>query len=180
MKSSSITFSKIEKKIFHFARNSGFLSFSKFSFISKNKEINQIIDSFILSDYFLWTEKKTKGMVHFRNITESSDKSGLMDWNFHGLYNVDLISSKDYKRISFPSFIDFFKNAINKEIDNGDFNYQALVFLNDFKSKNYEAYILVIDDKSKIHQCSVFDFHYSGLLINSKSSEILLIEFGLD
>ena len=103
-----------------------------------------------------------------------------MEWNFHGLYNVDLISSHDYHRKTIPLFIDFFTNAIFKEISNEFLNFQALAYLNDFKNENYEAYVLVIDDRSKIHQCSVFDFHYSGLLINDKSSEILLIEFGLD
>ena len=134
-----------------------------------------IINAFIKTPFYIWKEMRQDNVdVNIDGRTTTSD------WNFHGLYKVDMLSFSDYQKTNFDNFKKHFNESIRQEIGEDELVNEIKESLDLYCQPNLNYYLLNVKDKSKIHQWTAYEYFYSGIIVNADNKTLTVVEFGMD
>jgi hypothetical protein len=136
--------------------------------------VNPIAD-FMKTPFFCWQEE-------YRNEVRASVnyQEQIVDWNFHGLYDIKKIRPEHFERITAIDFVERFKSFIRTEIGFDPQLSEIETRLNKLVDLKSEFYIIKELTDDFYHDWTVFDFFLSGFKITPDDSILTLVEFGLD
>jgi len=163
---------KTSEEVIRFKDFSGYLLIRKFKY---DREYSNPIAEFMKTPYFVWQEK-------FRNkINVSINHSAQIDnWNFHGLYDIKKLHSKDFKEILAIEFVNRFNHFIESEIGFDKELKESKKLLDNLIDEDSKYYLIRNLPDNIRHEWSVFEFFLSGFKICSKRKILTAIECGLD
>jgi hypothetical protein len=133
------------------------------------------IAEFLKSRFFLWEEE-------YRNQVEVDIENTrtIVDWNFHGLYDIKKINHKNFIKVGCKEFKTMFRDFVIKEIGFDPELGKIEVELNNMIDLKSDFYIIEDLSYDYRHKWTVFDFFLSGFKVNVKEFKLTAIEFGLD
>ena len=134
-----------------------------------------IINAFIKSPFYIWQE-----MRHDNVDVNIDGRATTTDWNFHGLYKVDMLSFSDYQKTNVDNFKKHFNESMLQEIGEDELVNEIKESLDLCCQPNLIYYLLNVEDKSKIHQWTAYEFFYSGIIVNADNKILTVVEFGMD
>ena len=164
-------FEKLSDKVINFQAD-GYFSIRCFRVNSSHSDV---ISDFIKTRYFSWQEE-------FRDkVTVTVDRKKLeVDWNFHGLYDIKLLSRNCFCAVSFNEFINGFVNILKLEIGERASINEVQKALQSLKNTGNDYYSLNQLPEAYKHKWSVFDFFHSGFVVNEQSNILTVVECGQD
>jgi len=162
---------KISEKVIR-PENPSYFMIREFSF---EKNASNVLADFIKTPFFCWKEEY-RNEVHANIDSEET----IVDWNFHGLYDIKKIKTEHFEKVSGSDFIKRFKEYIKKEIG---FDSKLPIIeseLTDLNDLTSDYYIIKDLPSDFHHEWTVFAFFISGFKIDENNGKLTAIEFGLD
>lgn len=143
-------------------------------FIHDQDSFNSISD-FMQTPFFCWKEEYRNEVSANINLEEK-----IVDWNFHGLYDIKKLKPEHFENISANKFIEKFNNFIETEIGFDAKLIEIETRLLKLIDQSSDYYIIKNLSQEFYHDWTVFDFFLSGFKISKKNNNLTAIEFGLD
>ena len=139
-----------------------------------HSSVNPIAD-FMKTPFFCWQEE----YHHEVGVTVNHQKQ-IVDWNFHGLYDIKKLRPEHFEKISPIEFVERFKSLIMAEIGFDPQLSEIELRLNKLVDLKSEFYIIKELTDEFYHDWTVFHFFLSGFKVASEGNMLTTIEFGLD
>ncbi len=133
------------------------------------------ITDFMRTPYFCWNEE-------YRNEVKVSidNEPKIVDWNFHGLYDIKKLKPEHFKEIGFQEFTECIKNYIVSKIGLDPKLSEIETYIDGLFNLNSDYFIIQDLTDDFFHDWTVFEFFLSGFIVNTSSRTLIAIEFGLD
>ena len=104
----------------------------------------------------------------------------LVDWNFHGLYDIKKLRPEHFIKLTAMDFVDRFVETLRAEVATDKNLSKAQERLNQLIDLKSDFYVLQNLPREFKHDWTVFDFFRSGFKVTKGSNRITAIECGLD
>ena len=143
-----------------------------------------IIDEVIKSKWLQYQNKEhPDGMTwHWDQINGESET--FRNLRMHGHYDVDLLTSSDFKIIPNDQLIEILLNYIKSNIsadEKRDSYINSIVnYLSERFTEKFECYQLKVEEGTKKSMIQIYSFFISLLILTKSENRITLIEFGQD
>jgi len=165
-------FNKTLEHIIRFENFSGYFLIREFQY---DKETLNPVGEFMKTKYFSWQEDFRNEISVTVNNTEK-----IVDWNFHGLYDIKKLQPEHFIKVKASDFIDQFKEIFQSEIGIDKNLRNAHKNLNALTDLSSEFYLIKNLSEDLKHEWTVFNFFLSGFKISIDKKVLTAVEFGLD
>jgi hypothetical protein len=165
-------FDKTSEHIIRFENFSGYFLIREFQY---DDQTSDPIAEFIKTRYISWKEEFRNEV----NVTVNNFDQ-LVDWNFHGPYNIKKLRPEHFKKVTAIDFVNRFREKMQSEIGIDKKIIKAQYLLNKLIDLNSDFYIIGDISDDILHEWSVFDFFISGFKISKDLKMLTAIECGLD
>lgn len=165
-------FSKTSEQIIRFENYSGHLLIREFKY--DDQTLDPIVE-FMKTRFFSWKEEfRNEVSVHVHQ-----DRH-IVDWNFHGLYDIKKLRPTDFTPLTAVDFVQRFMDVLQIEIGLDANMTEAKESLHQLIDLHSIFYVLRNLPDQYLHPWSVYDFFLSGFKVSKSYNTLIAIECGLD
>ena len=165
-------FAKLKEEVIRFENFRGYLLIREFQYDAKT---NKPISDFMCTRFFSWKEEfRNEVSVSVNNVDQ------LVDWNFHGLYDIKKLRPEHFIKLIATEFVDRFIKTIQTEIVMDENLSKAQERLNQLIDLKSDFYVLQNLSSEFKHDWTVFNFFLSGFKVSIDFNRLIAIECGLD
>lgn len=165
-------FNKTSEEVIRFENFNGYFLIREFQF---DEQTNTPIVDFMSTRFFSWQEE-------FRNEVNVTVNrvDQLVDWNFHGLYDIKKLRPEHFIKLTAIDFVDRFVETLQAEIVADKNLSKAQERLNQLIDLKSDFYVIQNLPREFKHDWTVFDFFLSGFKVSKDLNRLIAIECGLD
>lgn len=166
---------KFDKTLEHTIRFDNFSGYFLVREFQYDKETLNPVAEFMKTKYFSWKEEFRNEI----NVTVNN-KEQIVDWNFHGLYDINKLQPEHFKKVKASNFKERFKEVFLSEIGIDKNLKKAHENLNALTDSDSDFYLIKNLSEDLKHEWTVFTFFLSGFKISMDKKVLTAVECGLD